>query len=118
MSLCKSETIFINIVAVSALNLRHLVAAADDHRNRVNPENILHARAGDRTAILLSQCIETIDLSSARRPRINCFLAGRYDADATAYALLNMVINIMNEAEQCYNCDIRITLIKHLIRIV
>ena len=116
--ICKRHTVLIDIVAVGALDLRDARAARCRHGDHVDPEDVLHARAGNRAVVLLRDLVETVHLRGSRRPRINGLLAGRNDVDAAAHALFDHRIDILHKAEQCDDRDIRIARIKHCIRVV
>ena len=55
------KAVFIDVVAVSALDLGDPVAAARDEADQIDPENILHAAAGDGAACLFGQRVEAVD---------------------------------------------------------
>ena len=76
MGVCKGKSIVLHIVAVSALDLSDLVAAAGYHGNHIDPEDVLHAGAGDGAAVCLCKGIETVDLSCRGGPGIDCLLTG------------------------------------------
>ena len=118
VSVCKRQAVFVYVVAVSAFDLRDLMAAAGDQRNHIDPENVLHAAAGDGAGILFGKSIQTVDLCSGRRPGINGLFAGRNYVNAAGYALFHVVINIADEAEQGNDRHIRIALIEDLIGVV
>ena len=118
MGVGQGQAVLIHVVAVRALDLGDLVAAAGNQRHHVDPENILHAAAGDGAAGLLGQRIQTVDLLGGGRPGIDGFFAGGDHVDAAGYALFHMLIDIADEAEQCHDGHIRAALIQHLVRIV
>ena len=118
MCLRECESVLVDIVAVCALDLRDLMHATCDQTDDIDPENILHAAARDGAAGLLRQRIEPVNLCRCRRPRINRLLTGGDNIDATCHALLYMIIDVVDEAEQRHDRYIFIALIEHLIGVV
>ena len=118
MRFSQRKAVFIDVIAVSTLDLGDPVTAARDERDHVDPENILHAAAGDGAARLFGERVEPVDLRGGGRPRIDGLFAGGDDVDAAAHALFHVIINIADEAEQGDDGDIRVALVEHLVRVV
>ena len=109
------QAVFIHVVAVRALDLFDLVAAAGNHADHVDPEDILHAGAGDGASGFLGQRVQLVDLGCGGGPGIDGLLAGGDHVDAARHALFHMRIDVANEAEQGHNRHIRVALIQHLV---
>ena len=112
------KAVFIDVVAVSALDLGDPVAAACDEADQIDPENILHAAAGDGAACLFGQRVEAIDCGGGGRPRIDGLLAGGDDVDPALYAFLHVVADVADEAEQRDDGNVRVTFVEHPVRVV
>ena len=118
MRLGQRKAVFIDVVAVSALDLGDPVAAARDEADQIDPENILHAAAGDGAAGLFGQRVEAVDRGGGGRPRIDGLLAGGDDVDPALYAFLHVVADVADEAEQRDDGDVRVTFVEHPVRVV
>ena len=117
------KAVFIDVVAVSALDLGDPVAAARDEADQIDPENILHAAAGDGAACLLGQRVEAVDRGGGglRRggvPWIDGLFAGGDDVDPAPYAFLHVVADVADEAEQRDDGNVRVTFVEHPVRVV
>ena len=112
------DAVLVHIVAVSALDLRDVVAAGGHEPDHVDPENILHAAAGDGAAVRLGQRVQLVDHGRRRRPGIDGLLAGRNDVDAAGHALLDRFIDIADEAAGRDNGDVGVALVKDFFGIV
>ncbi len=94
------------------------MAASTSLSKHVDPEDILHAGTSHRAVMLLSHRIQAADDSCFRRPRIDCFLPRRDHIDASAQALLDMRIDVLDEAEQRDDRDICIAFIQNFVGII
>ncbi len=112
------QAVLVHVVAVRALDLGQLVHAACDEAHDVDPEDVLHAAAGDGAARLLGQRVQLVDLGRGGRPGIDGLLAGGDDVDAARNALFNVGVDVVDEAEQRHDGDVRVALVEHLVRVV
>ena len=112
------KAVFIDVVAVSALDLGDPVAAARDEADQIDPENILHAAAGDGAAGLFGQRVEAVDRGGGGRPRIDGLLTGGDDVDPALYAFLHVFADVADEAEQRDDGNVRVTFVEHPVRVV
>ena len=114
----QGQTVVLHVIAVSAFNLGKLIAAAGYHGHHIDPENILHTRAGDGAVVRLGQRIQTVDLGGRSSPGIDGFLAGGDDVDAAGDAFLHVIVNIPDKAEQGDDGHVGIALVQDLVRII
>ena len=118
MRLGERKAIIFHVVTVGALDLLDLMTAGRRKGDHIDPEDILHPAAHDRTAVLFCEGIELIGERCRRGPGIDSLFARRDDVDAADDTLLNAVIDIRDKAEQRDDRDVGIALVEHLIGIV
>lgn len=115
VSVCKSKSVFVYVVAVCAFDFLKAVAARCCKSDHVNPENILHTGTGDGAVMFFCNGVKTLYLLFCGGAGINCFFAGGDYVDSAGYAFFNMRINVADEAEQSYNGDVSFAFVKNLI---
>ena len=118
MGVGQGQAVLIHVVAVRALDLGDLVAAAGNQRHHVDPENILHAAAGDGAAVRLGQRVQLVDHGRRRRPGIDGLLAGRNDVDAAGHALLDRFVDVSDKAAGRDDGDVGVALVEDLLGVV
>jgi len=118
MGVGQRQAVLIHVVAVRALDLGDLVAAAGNQRHHVDPENILHAAAGDGAAVFLRKSVELVDHGRGGRPGVNGLFAGRDDIDAAGNALLDGFVNVADEAAGRDDGDVGVALVEDLLRVI
>ena len=94
------------------------MAAGGYETDHIDPENILHAAAGNGAAVRLGQRIQLVDHGRGRRPGIDGFLAGRDDVDTAGHALLDCFVDITDEAAGRDDGDVGVALVEDLFGIV
>ena len=112
------DTVLIDVVAVCALDLRDVMAARRNETDHVDPEDVLHAAAGDGAAVFLRQSVEPVDHGRGGRPGVDGLFAGRDDVDAAGHALLNGLVNVADEAARRDDGDVGVALVEDLLRVV
>lgn len=108
VGLSQGKTVFINVIGIGTFDLLDAVAATGDKSNHIDPEDILHTGTADGAARLFGKSIETVDLGSGSRPRIDSFLAGSDDVDTSRDAFFDGRIDIVDEGEEGDDSDIGI----------
>ena len=108
------DAVLVHIVAVGALDLRDVVAAGRHKTDHIDPENILHAAAGDGAAVRLGQRVQLVDHGRGRRPGVDGLLAGRDDVDAAGHALLDRFVDVTDEAAGRDDGDVGVALVEDL----
>ena len=118
VGLCKRDAVLVDVVAVSALDLGDLVAAAGNQADNVDPEDILHAAAGDGAVVFLRDGVQLVDHGGGSGPGIDGLFAGGDDVDPAGDALLDRLVKIADKAAGRDDGDIGVALVKNLVRIV
>ena len=118
VGLGERDAVLVHVVAVSALDLRDVVAARRNETDHVDPEDILHAAAGDGAAVFLRKSVELVDHGRGGRPGVNGLFAGRDDVDAAGNALLDGFINVADEAAGRDDGDVGVALVEDLLRVI
>ena len=114
----RGKAVILDIIAVGALDLFNPVAASGNHGHHVDPEGVLHTRAGDGAAVLLRKRIQAIGQRRRGGPGIDRLFAGGDDIDAAKHALLHMLVDVANKAEERYNGYIWRTFVQNFVRVV
>ena len=112
------QAVLVDVVAVGALDLLDLVDAAGDNAHHVDPVDVLHAAAGDGAAGLLGQRVEAVDLRRGGGPGVDGLLAGGDHVDAARDALLHVVVDVADEAEEGHDGDVGVALVEDLVGVV
>ena len=115
---CQGDAVLFHVVAVGSLDLGDVVTACRHDAHHVDPEDVLHAAAGDGTAIFLGQLVQLVDHGCGGRPGVDGLLAGGDDIDATGHALLDGLVNVADEAAGGDDGHIGIALVQNLLCIV
>ena len=118
MGLGQGDAVLVHVVAVGSLDLGDVMAASGGETHHVDPEDILHAAAGDGAVVGLGQGVQLVDHGGGGGPGIDGLLAGGDDVDAPGHALLDGLVDIADKAAGGDDGHVGAALIQDLLRVV